>query len=41
MHIVLNVNGVTVPVTNKTPIDQLWDAKAIKVSIVPEEQRTI
>ena len=36
MHIVLNVDGVTVPVTGKTPIDQLMDAKAIKVSITSE-----
>ena len=33
MHIVLNVEGVTVPVTGRTPISELWRAKAIKVSI--------
>ena len=37
MHIVLNVNGKTLPVTGKTPIDELWRAKAIKVSITNEE----
>ena len=36
MHIVLNVNGATVPVTGKTPIDELWRAKALKVSITAE-----
>ena len=36
MHIVLNINGATVPVTGKTPIDELWRAKAIKVSITAE-----
>ena len=35
MHIVLNVDGQTVPVTAKTPLEQLWKAKAIKVSITP------
>jgi hypothetical protein len=38
MHIVLNVNGTTVPVTGRTPIDELWRAKAIKVSITAEEE---
>ena len=37
MHIVLNINGATVPVTGKTPIDELWRAKAIKVSITGAE----
>jgi len=37
MHIVLNINGVTVPVTGKTPIDELWKAKALKVSIAAED----
>jgi len=38
MHIVLNVNGKTVPVTGMTPLDELWKAKAIKVSITDEDQ---
>ena len=33
MHMVLNINGNTMPVTGKTRIDELWRAKAIKVSI--------
>ena len=37
MHIVLNINGTTVPVTGKTPIDMLWRAKAIKVSMTSAE----
>ena len=37
MHIVLNVRGKTIPVTGTTPIDELWKAKAIKVSITDEE----
>ena len=37
MHIVLNVNGKTVPVTGMTPLDELWKAKAIKVSITDED----
>ena len=37
MHIVLNVKGKTIPVTGTTPIDELWKAKAIKVSITDEE----
>ena len=36
MHIVLNVEGDTVPVTASTPINTLWSAKAIKVSIADE-----
>lgn len=37
MHIVLNVDGTTVPVTGKTPLEELWRAKAIKVSITANE----
>jgi hypothetical protein len=37
MHIVLNVNGKTVPVTGTTPLDELWRARAIKVSITDEK----
>ena len=36
MHIVLNVNGATVPVTGRTPLDELWRAKAVKVSITDD-----
>lgn len=38
MHIVLNVAGKTVPVTASTPLEELWKAKAIKVSITDEAQ---
>ena len=38
MHIVLNVGGKTVPVTASTPLEELWKAKAIKVSITDEAQ---
>ena len=38
MHIVLNVDGKTVPVTAKTHLKQLWAAKAIKVSIAAGEE---
>ena len=37
MHIVLNIDGETVPVTGKTPFKELWRAKAIKVSITEDE----
>lgn len=40
MHIVLNVDGKTVPVTGMTPLDELWKAKAIKVSITDEDADT-
>ena len=36
MHIVLNVNGVTVPASGRTPLDELWRAKVLKVSITDE-----
>ena len=38
MHIVLNIDGETVPVTGKTPLKELWRAKAIKVSITEDNQ---
>jgi len=38
MHIVLNVNGKTVPVTGMTPLEELWKAKAIKVSITDDDR---
>jgi len=38
MHIVLNINGKTVPVTASTPLEELWKAKAIKVSITDEDE---
>ena len=38
MHMVLNVDGMTVPVTGKTPLDKLWQAKAIKVSITEDQK---
>lgn len=37
MHIVLNINGNTIPVTGKTPIAQLWRAKALKVSVTADK----
>ena len=37
MHIVLNIGGKTVPVTGTTALDELWRAKAIKVSITDEQ----
>ena len=41
MHIVLNVKGKTVPVTGITPFDELWKARAIKVSITDDDARTL
>ena len=40
MHIVLNIDGLTVPVTGKTPLSQLYRAKALKVSIGVDDKST-
>ena len=41
MHLVLNVNGETVPVTGSTQLEVLWSAKAIKVSITHDSNGSI